>query len=80
MDLIKIANYIRQNASADYQTKVAELQDGDPIVTLSNPILQYSTVKTNLLKVLLMLSVKQLSIELLNSKIHFLNSREVARD
>lgn len=52
LNLIKIANYIRQNASADYQTKVSELQDGDPIIKLSNPILQYSTVKTNLLKVL----------------------------
>ena len=45
LNLINIANYIRQNASADYQKKVSELQDGDPIVTLSNPILQYSTVK-----------------------------------
>ena len=50
MDLIKIANYIRQNASADYQTKVTELQDGDPIVKLSNPILQYSTVKNEFAK------------------------------
>lgn len=45
VDIIKVANYIRQNASENYRSYVDELNAGDPIVKLSNPLLQYSVVK-----------------------------------
>lgn len=44
-DIIKIANYIRQNSSDNYISKVAKLNADSPISDLSNPIFEYTTVK-----------------------------------
>lgn len=45
MDIIKIVNYIRQGASANYQDKVGVLDANAAIGQLSNPIMQYDVVK-----------------------------------
>ena len=44
MDIIKIANYIRQNASDYYQDKVGFLNKDAKIDELANPLMQYDVV------------------------------------
>lgn len=44
VDMIKVSNYIRQNASDSYRAKVPKLSAKSPIGELSNPLLEYSVV------------------------------------
>lgn len=44
MDIIKIANYIRQNASDVYKSKVGVLNKDAKIDELANPLMQYDVV------------------------------------
>lgn len=45
MDIIKIANYIRQGASEQYQQRVGELNTNSNISELSSPLLEYSVTR-----------------------------------
>ncbi len=45
MDIIKIANYIRQNASQNYQNNIGVLNKDSKITDLSNPLLEYSVIR-----------------------------------
>ena len=45
MDIIKIANYIRQGASEQYQQRVGELNANSKISDLSSPLLEYTTTR-----------------------------------
>ena len=45
MDVIKIANYIRQSASNNYQNKIGVLNKDSKITDLSNPLMEYSTIR-----------------------------------
>lgn len=45
MELIKIANYINQGASSNYQKRVGLLDDNAEIGKLANPLLQYPTLR-----------------------------------
>lgn len=44
LDMIKVSNYIRQNASDGYRAKVPKLSAKAPIGDLANPLLEYSVV------------------------------------
>lgn len=44
LDMIKVSNYIRQNASDSYRAKVPKLGAKAPIGDLANPLLEYSVV------------------------------------
>lgn len=45
MDIIKIANYIRQGASEQYQQRVGELNVNSKITDLSSPLMQYTVTR-----------------------------------
>lgn len=45
MDIIKIANYIRQGASEQYKSRVGKLNANSKISDLSSPLLEYTTTR-----------------------------------
>ena len=45
MDVIKIANYIRQGASQNYQNNIGVLNADSKITDLSNPLMEYSVIR-----------------------------------
>lgn len=45
MELVKIANYIRQNASDNYKKNVGVLNSKSKISELSSPLMEYSTLR-----------------------------------
>ena len=45
MDIIKIANYIRQGASQNYQNNIGVLNKDSKITDLSNPLMEYSVIR-----------------------------------
>lgn len=53
MDVIKITNYIRQNATNSYKERVKILGEDSPISDLSNPLLKYDTVMNEFAKSLI---------------------------
>lgn len=45
MNVIKIANYIRQNASDNYQYIIGALNEDSKITDLSNPLMEYTVIR-----------------------------------
>lgn len=64
-DVIKISNFIRQNASDTYKNKVAVLNDSSSIDLLANPLMTYSTAMneyaTGLINVIGMTIINRIS-------------------